>query len=104
MDKILFKDYLIILIIQIPSCQYLIISKIRLLILSTNLIYNLKWGIFTSICFYNDIINLHVFVLSVEGIPIPEEEMDGYEWLQEIENPKDFVITAMMYNGPRVGI
>ncbi|XP_057447606.1 plant cysteine oxidase 2-like [Lotus japonicus] len=40
--------------------------------------------------------------ISVEGISIPEEERNGYEWLQEKEQLEDLEVDGKMYSGPKI--
>ncbi|XP_057447611.1 LOW QUALITY PROTEIN: plant cysteine oxidase 2-like [Lotus japonicus] len=37
-----------------------------------------------------------------EGISIPEEERNGYEWLQEKEQLEDLEVDGKMYSGPKI--
>ncbi|KAJ1386881.1 RmlC-like cupin domain superfamily [Sesbania bispinosa] len=39
---------------------------------------------------------------SVDGLAIPEEERNGYEWLQEREQLEDLEVDGKMYNGPKI--
>ncbi|XP_043704411.1 plant cysteine oxidase 2 [Telopea speciosissima] len=33
---------------------------------------------------------------------VPEDEREGYEWLQEREKPEDFVVMGALYRGPKI--
>ncbi|XP_010256539.1 PREDICTED: plant cysteine oxidase 2-like [Nelumbo nucifera] len=33
---------------------------------------------------------------------VPEEEREGYAWLEEIENPENLLVVGAMYRGPRI--
>ncbi|OIW06708.1 hypothetical protein TanjilG_04102 [Lupinus angustifolius] len=39
---------------------------------------------------------------SVDGISIPEEEKNGYEWLQERVLPDDVEVVGHLYSGPKI--
>ncbi|RDX74782.1 Plant cysteine oxidase 2 [Mucuna pruriens] len=39
---------------------------------------------------------------SVDGLSIPEEENNAYEWLQEKEGIEDLEVNGKMYNGPKI--
>lgn len=40
---------------------------------------------------------------SVDGVSVPEEEKDGYAWLQEREErPEDLAVIGAMYRGPTI--
>lgn len=39
---------------------------------------------------------------SVDGASVPEEEKEGYAWLQEGEKPKDLLVIGSFYNGPEI--
>ncbi|CAA2963985.1 plant cysteine oxidase 2 [Olea europaea subsp. europaea] len=38
----------------------------------------------------------------VDGVPVPDEEKDGYAWLKERENPEDLVLLGAPYDGPKI--
>jgi len=38
----------------------------------------------------------------VDGLSIPEEEKNAYEWLQEREELEDLEVNGKMYNGPKI--
>lgn len=46
--------------------------------------------------------NYTFYEISVEGISIPEEERNGYEWLQEKEQLEDLEVDGKMYSGPKI--
>lgn len=33
---------------------------------------------------------------------MPEDEKDGYAWLEELEKPKDLAVVGDVYRGPRI--
>lgn len=37
---------------------------------------------------------------TVEGVSAPEEEREGYAWLEERERPEEFAVVGAMYTGP----
>ncbi|KAJ6934912.1 hypothetical protein NC652_010021 [Populus alba x Populus x berolinensis] len=39
---------------------------------------------------------------SVNGVSIPEEEKEGYAWLQEREKPEDLTFVGELYGGPAI--
>lgn len=39
---------------------------------------------------------------SVDGLSIPEEEKNAYEWLQERKGIEDLEVNGKMYNGPKI--
>ncbi|KAH1215743.1 Plant cysteine oxidase 2 [Glycine max] len=39
---------------------------------------------------------------SADGLSIPEEEKNAYEWLQEREELEDLEVNGKMYNGPKI--
>ncbi|XP_044506871.1 plant cysteine oxidase 2-like [Mangifera indica] len=39
---------------------------------------------------------------SVDGVSVPEEEKEGYGWLQEREKPKDLSVVGAPYRGPKI--
>lgn len=39
---------------------------------------------------------------SVDGVSVPEEEREGYAWLQEREKLEDFAVVGAVYNGPMI--
>ncbi|KAK3227596.1 hypothetical protein Dsin_007458 [Dipteronia sinensis] len=39
---------------------------------------------------------------SVDGVTIPEEEREGYAWLQERENPREIAVVGDIYRGPKI--
>ena len=39
---------------------------------------------------------------SVDGLSIPEEEKNAYEWLQERDELEDLEVNGKMYNGPKI--
>ncbi|XP_011012756.1 PREDICTED: 2-aminoethanethiol dioxygenase-like [Populus euphratica] len=39
---------------------------------------------------------------SVNGVSIPEEEKEGYAWLQEREEPEDLTFVGELYEGPAI--
>ncbi|XP_004302349.1 PREDICTED: 2-aminoethanethiol dioxygenase-like [Fragaria vesca subsp. vesca] len=39
---------------------------------------------------------------TVDGVSIPEEEKEGYAWLQEIEKPDDLAFVGALYSGPKI--
>lgn len=56
-----------------------------------------------SFNFYLEVIAKGTFYeISVEGISIPEEERNGYEWLQEKEQLEDLEVDGKMYSGPKI--
>lgn len=38
--------------------------------------------------------------MSVEGVLVPEEEREGYAWLEERERPKGIAVVRAKYRGP----
>lgn len=46
--------------------------------------------------------DLTFFEISAEGISIPEEERQTYEWLQERFQPDDVEVVGKMYSGPQI--
>lgn len=42
------------------------------------------------------------FSAPVDGASVPEEEKEGYAWLQEGEKPKDLLVIGSFYNGPEI--
>lgn len=40
--------------------------------------------------------------ISVDGLSIPEEERNGYEWLQERDQLDDLKVDGKMYSGPKI--
>lgn len=42
------------------------------------------------------------FEISVEGLSIPEEEKNDYEWLQERDQLEDLKVDGKMYSGPTI--
>ncbi|KAK3036672.1 hypothetical protein RJ639_030241 [Escallonia herrerae] len=40
--------------------------------------------------------------LSVDGLSVPEEEREGYAWLQEKDTPEGLAVDGALYNGPRI--
>ncbi|KAF5735527.1 2-aminoethanethiol dioxygenase-like [Tripterygium wilfordii] len=39
---------------------------------------------------------------SVNGLSVPEEEEEGYAWLQEREKPEDLAVVGALYRGPPI--
>ncbi|KAA8548005.1 hypothetical protein F0562_004434 [Nyssa sinensis] len=39
---------------------------------------------------------------AVDGMTVPEEEREGYAWLQEREKPEDLVFAGALYGGPKI--
>lgn len=39
---------------------------------------------------------------SVKSISVPEEERDGYAWLEERDRPKDVTVVGEVYSGPKI--
>ncbi|XP_050381531.1 plant cysteine oxidase 2 isoform X1 [Argentina anserina] len=39
---------------------------------------------------------------TVDGVSIPEEEKEGYAWLQEIEKPDELAVVGELYRGPKI--
>lgn len=39
---------------------------------------------------------------TVNGIPIAEEEREGYEWLQERDKPEGLTVYGVPYSGPPI--
>ncbi|KAF3444760.1 hypothetical protein FNV43_RR14453 [Rhamnella rubrinervis] len=39
---------------------------------------------------------------SVDGITVPEEEKEGYAWLNEREKPEDLAVVGALYRGPKI--
>lgn len=38
--------------------------------------------------------------IAVEGVSVPEEEREGYWWLEERDRPEDVAVVGAMYRGP----
>lgn len=43
-----------------------------------------------------------IFNETVDGVPVSDEEKDGYAWLKERENPEDLVLLGAPYDGPKI--
>ena len=43
-----------------------------------------------------------LFGISVDGVSVPEEEREGYAWLQEREKPEDLTVVGATYRGPKI--
>ncbi|XP_031287288.1 plant cysteine oxidase 2 [Pistacia vera] len=39
---------------------------------------------------------------SADGVSVPEEEKEGYAWLQEREKPEDLAVVGALYRGPAI--
>lgn len=39
---------------------------------------------------------------AVDGMSIPEEEREGYAWLQEREDLEDLTVVGEQYTGPKI--
>lgn len=39
---------------------------------------------------------------TADGLSIPEEEKESYEWLQEREKPEDLAVYGVLYSGPLI--
>lgn len=58
--------------------------------------YMLLWLISLTNC------SLNFFEISVDGLSIPVEERNDYEWLQERDKPDDVKVVGEMYSGPKI--
>ena len=45
---------------------------------------------------------LFLFEISVDGVSVPEEDREGYAWLQEREKPEDLTVDGAPYKGPKI--
>lgn len=45
---------------------------------------------------------IFLFDKAVNGVSIPEEEKEGYAWLQEREKPEDLTFVGELYGGPAI--
>lgn len=43
-----------------------------------------------------------LFEISVDGVSVPEEDREGYAWLQEREKPEDLTVDGAPYKGPKI--
>lgn len=52
--------------------------------------------------FIQNINYFFLFEISVDGVSVPEEEREGYAWLQEREKPEDLTVDGAPYTGPKI--
>ena len=51
----------------------------------------------------HEILIIHLILeFSADGVSVPEEEREGYAWLQERDKLEDFAVDGAAYNGPKI--